>query len=204
MPEPAIRIAPGGVAIEGDQGWQAEEFAGTGVLRLPGFLDVDFLALLDRIGAQAGFVRETIAGIGSREVEAPLRRTTALLLALRSRQVVDWARRVTSVAGIEDVGGSVVRSVADSGDQLVWHDDRGDRRRAAALTIRLGGDAYLGGVFEFRAKNTPDDVRRFDHAEAGDALLFAVSPAFEHRVTPLVSGGPRCMFTGWFLTAAAS
>jgi hypothetical protein len=42
---------------------------------------------------------------------------------------------------------------------------------------------------------------RHHHASPGEALVFEVSPALEHRVTPLTAGGPRTIFAGWFLAA---
>ena len=36
------------------------------------------------------------------------------------------------------------------------------------------------------------------HDRPGTALIFEVSPDYEHRVLPLASGGPRRVFTGWF------
>lgn len=33
----------------------------------------------------------------------------------------------------------------------------------------------------------------------GDALIFKVDHALEHRVTPLTAGGPRIVWAGWFI-----
>jgi hypothetical protein len=39
----------------------------------------------------------------------------------------------------------------------------------------------------------------FRHDTPGTALIFEVSKRCEHRLHPLTSGGPRRVFTGWFL-----
>jgi hypothetical protein len=42
-------------------------------------------------------------------------------------------------------------------------------------------------------------LRRFKHDQPGTALVFEVRPQLEHRVLPLTAGGPRRVFTGWFI-----
>jgi len=202
MPEPSITLGPTGASVSGSLEPLAEEFARSHMVSLPGFLDDRFCALLQAAETSSGFVRDTVEGLGNREVEMPLRRTSALLLALRGKTVLEWARTVTRDPDICDVGGNLVRTWPDPQDKLDWHDDGLTQTRVAALTIRLGTEPYDGGAFEFRAKKFPHDVSSHMHLRPGDALLFTVNPAFEHRVVPLQSGGPRTMFTGWFLRGA--
>jgi len=199
MPEGPITLTLGGAVVGMEPATVAAAFQQSHMVALPGFLDGRFLDLLGKAARHSGFVRETVPGIGAREVETPLRQAAAVLLALRGKTVMNWARTVTGAPELADVGGSVVRSLACANDQLAWHDDNHAPERVAALTIRLGHETYAGGAFEFRCKARPRQVIRHEHVRPGDALLFAVSGEFEHRVLPLRSGGPRSMFTGWFM-----
>jgi hypothetical protein len=193
-----VRIGPAHVRT-GNPRESARRFERDHALTLPGLIDSDLLALLRKAGERIEFVRETVAGLGDREVETPYRQTSILLLALRRREILEWVRAVAGAGRVGDVGGNVVRSWPGSNDHLDRHDDILPPRRVAALTIRLGEEDYEGDEFQMRLKESPHLTMTHHHLEPGDALLFAIAPRIEHRVLPLKSGGPRRIFTGWFL-----
>lgn len=202
MADPPVQLAPAGVRILAGDAGLAEQFRTSGMLALPGFLDESFVQLLDRADKTSTFVREVVTDLGEREIESPLRGTAAILLALRNRELLDWVAKITGSSCPLEVGGNIVRTWPGGRDRLDWHDDVGDVRRIAGLTIRLGMSPFEGGEFEMRAKCKPEAITGHHHARVGDALLFRVSPQLEHRVTPIASGGPRQMFAGWFMAAA--
>lgn len=184
--------------MAGDAAAAAERYRQEHLVSLPGLLDAAYLDLLDRAGQSSTFVRETVTGLGEREIEEPLRMTSALLLGLRSAPLVEWVRAVTGNPAITTARGNVVRSWPGGVDRLDWHDDSDMPNRIAAITILLGDTDFVGGEFELRRKGS-DAATSFRHARRGDSLLIKVHPGLEHRVMPLTAGGPRCVFAGWYM-----
>lgn len=185
--------------MAGDAALAAQHYQQAHLVSLPGLLDAAFLDLLDRAAQSSTFVRETVSGLGEREIEEPLRMTSALLLGLRSARLVEWVRAVTGNPAITTARGNVVRSWPGGADRLDWHDDSDMAGRIAAITILLGDTDFVGGEFELRRKGSVE-ASSFRHARRGDGLLVKVHPGLEHRVLPLSAGGPRCVFAGWFMT----
>lgn len=165
----------------------------------PDALDRRLLTSVMGLCERASFASDTVEGLGHREIERPPLAGTAVLLMLRRPPLYRWLEEVTGCAPIADVEGRVVRTWPRPGDQLDWHDDLNGERRRLGITIALGSEAYEGGVFEMRARPGKEPLIQFRHDVAGTALVFEVSWRCEHRVHPLVAGGPRQVFTGWFL-----
>lgn len=96
--------------------------------------------------------------------------------------------------------GRIVRTHARAGDELDWHDDlNGPVPRRLGITIGLGEAPYTGGLFEMCSHPDGQTLIEFKHDSPGTALVFKVSTRCEHRAHPLLSGGPRRLFTGWFV-----
>lgn len=176
------------------------EFAAARALVCPDALDQALLGKLMALCDRAAFASDHVEGLGHREVERPPLAGTAILLALRRPPLFRWLERVSGCAPIGSVDGRVVRTQPQPGDELVWHDDldKGHVRRLG-ITIGLGQHPYEGGLFELRAWPNGEPLITFKHDRPGTALIFEVSHRCEHRVHPLISGGPRRVFTGWFL-----
>jgi hypothetical protein len=178
----------------------AATFARQQALVLPGFLDAAMQATLARVWRNAPFLRNEIKITGSRAVEMPARGGHLLQLLLNRGALRGWLERITGLAPLAVASGAIVRMEAGAGDHLGWHNDQGDPTRRMAITINLGDTHYEGGRFEMRRRGEDDLLFAHDHVEPGTALVFAVSKALEHRVTPMTAGGPRTVFTGWYLS----
>lgn len=163
----------------------------------------EVFAGLVRLLGRSAFVSNTVSGMGHREIEAPERVGTAIRLLLNRAPLFRWLEAVTGCDGIATADGRVVQTHARPGDELVWHDDMEADRDAAprrlGITIALDSPAYTGGEFEMRRVRPHETLRRFRHDAPGTALIFEVAPDLEHRVLPLLAGGPRRVFTGWFI-----
>lgn len=149
------------------------------------------------------FVEDHVAGIGAREVEAPQRVGRVLNLALGRPNLLRWLEAVTGARALVRVEGRVVQLRANDLDELAWHNDMDGEHRRLAVTIDLSDAPYTGGEFELREARTHKRLMRFHHDRPGTALIFAVRRDLEHRVTPLRSGGPRRVYTGWFFDSPA-
>jgi hypothetical protein len=124
-----------------------------------------------------------------------------ITLALKRAALLSWLEAMAGCGSLGNVEGRVVRALANNHDQLVWHDDLDEPRRRLAITINLSEQLYEGGLFELRDKRTHAVLASHLHLEPGTALIFDVARDIEHRVLPVTSGGPRCVYTGWFFTA---
>lgn len=160
--------------------------------------------LFDRLlaAARATDFREDRVDLGTREVEEPQRVGGTINVLLQRPNLFRWLEAVTGRAGLAGAEGRLVQTRAGAGDALDWHNDLQQSRRALGVTISLTVAAYAGGLFEMRRVDDPADTRSFDHARAGTALIFDLGADIEHRVQPLPSGGPRRVFTGWFMREA--
>ncbi len=65
--------------------------------------------------------------------------------------------------------------------------------------VFLVGQGAASGAFEIRDHTIKTPLFEHVQADAGDLLIFEVNPRSEHRVTPVESGKPRLVFTGWFI-----
>jgi hypothetical protein len=180
----------------------AGEFSKHRVIACAGAIEPGLLASLMRLCREGSFEPDEVVGLGHREVEKPQRAGGTLSLALKRAELIDWIERATGCGPLGAVEGRLVRARANNMDQLLWHDDLDDPRRRLAITINLSERAYEGGVFELREKRSEKLLATHLHAEPGTALIFDVAYDIEHRVLPVTSGGPRCVYTGWFFRRA--
>lgn len=181
----------------------AEAFRYQRAVYLGQVLAPDFLMRLMQLCKQARFVDDPVRGVGHRETEQSGLISKALSLALRRSECLTWVAELVGAHSLNTAEGCIARTCANGRDALDWHDDLNDPRRHLAITINLSPDAYEGGQFELRNKHTKTTLFEHRHSEPGSAVLFDVSHELEHRVLPLTSGGPRCVFAGWFLETSS-
>lgn len=199
--DPPVEIGPGSTRLTADPAALATVFRAQHAIVCPGLLAAPLLARLTERCDAGRFVPDEVEGLGTRESESPQVVGGALNVLLARAPLYRWLEAVTGCDPIGAVSGRVVQTRPNGTDQLRWHDDLDEPERLLAVTIDLGSVPYTGGVFELRRVGEPDGVRRFRHARAGTGLIFALSPALQHRVTRLEGGGPRRLYTGWFLRA---
>ena len=170
-------------------------------LVLDDLLDPAVLRNLSDILRQATFVDQIVAGLGTRVIEAPPRTGQLLRFLLDRAPLHRWLERVTGARPIASVAGKITQLHAGQGHHLDWHNDSGNERRVLGVTVNLGSEPYEGGRFEMRRRGSDEILLRHDHNRPGSALIFQVDNDLMHRVTPVTSGGPRTVFSGWFLSA---
>jgi hypothetical protein len=201
-PSSPVRLTANDTLIENDpmrDAALAAQFARRHVLELPDLLQPDVLERLAPTIRAARFVPRAVEGVGARLRERPTRLGNLLCLLLRGQALRDWLARITGVSPLAGVTGAVARFECGGGQSLDWHNDITAAGRLLAVTINIGDAPYEGGAFEMRHRDTKEILFRHSHRRPGSALVFRVSKALEHRVTPVSAGGPRTVFSGWFL-----
>jgi 2-oxoglutarate-Fe(II)-dependent oxygenase superfamily protein len=204
-PSPPVRLTANETLIEADPKSDAAfaaQFAQRHVLELPGLLQPDVLEMLAPAIRAARFVPREVDGVGARLRERPTRLGNLLCLLLRSQALRDWLTRITGISPLAGVTGAVARFECGGGQSLGWHNDIDATGRMLAVTINIGDAPYEGGVFEMRRRDTGEILFRHNHRKPGSALVFCVSKKLQHRVTPVSAGGPRTVFSGWYLSGS--
>ena len=165
-------------------------------------LDDALLKRVQQLSDTGGWLSEQVE-LGHRQVESPQRASRLLNLALSRPAML---RRLEEIAGcgpLRAVEGLVTQALPRPEDRLDWHDDLLDPARRLAIVMQLGDLPYEGGAFELRYKKGPS-LLTYQHAEPGSALIFQVAHDLEHRVLPVVAGGPRRVFAGWAMAGTSA
>ena len=171
-------------------------------LMLRGFLSPEFLELIQRVLAGLKFRPNVHAGFGRDLAPTSNNAAGAMVLMLNDPDLFRAIEAITGCGRLRILTGSVRRAVA-GGKALSWHDDTGEHRRVA-ITINLSAKAYRGGLLQIRERSSGRIVEEIANTGPGDAILFRVSPALEHRNTEIVGAVPKTAFSGWFQSRAAT
>lgn len=184
-----------------DEAALAARFASSRAINLPGLLAPELLQQLSGLLQAADFAPETVGKFGRRTVAKPDRTAAVIRFVLGRATLYRWLEQLTGCRALGGVTGDVVQMRQSEDEWLTWHNDLNDTDRVLGVTVNLGEAAYRGGDFEMRRKGEAALCCRHHHSEPGEALVFEVSSAVQHRVTPVIEGGPRTIFAGWFMAA---
>ena len=192
-------VGPTATTILANAAGCGESFAAVSAIALDDVFDPALLQNIVRQAADARFTDNDVADIGLREVETPQRLGKMISLLLSRPVLLRWLEEATGIAPIGAVAGQLVQTRCNGRDALDWHDDLAEQQRQLGVVINLSTCPFEGGDFELRPKAAGSPMLQFKHSRPGTMLVFAVRPDIEHRVTPLTSGGPRRVYSGWFL-----
>ena len=175
----------------------ADEFAIRHFVRLERFIAARLLAQWLRQLDAAPFVRRTHDdGTIDLLLNAP-DIDCAIEFAMNDAALL---RTIHAVARCDRIGSflaNVHRTLpgADHADR--WHNDV-DGARQVGISVNLSGGAYTGGVLQFADAHSRAMLASAPNPVPGDAVLFEISDALVHRVSPLEAGA-RTVLAGWFM-----
>lgn len=172
---------------------------------VPAFVFEDVLdpVLQDKLVQRAKlarYVEDDVRHIGTRAIEAPQHVGGSISLLVGRSSLFTWLEQATGCTPMRAMAGRLVETRANARDELVWHDDSDGRNRLLGVVINLSDPPFEGGTFELRRKGTSENLISFRHTRPGSMMIFAVRPDLEHRVGPVLAGGPRRVYAGWILT----
>jgi hypothetical protein len=170
-------------------------------VKLRGFLAPPLLAEAQRAIRIARFVETVHAGVSPPSVDVCMEpnATSALLEFLCNDAALFAAvEGMTGCTPLTRFSGFVYRLSAGAGHHHNWHNDMVQNRRVA-MSVNLEPEPYAGGVLQLRRRDGPV-LARVENVGAGDAILFRVDPALQHRATE-VTAGVKTAFAGWFRSA---
>jgi hypothetical protein len=198
-----IHMTRRGVVVRGsDDDFRAAQqlFAAQHCLRLGGFVDSEFLAVLRRALAAAPFHDRTHDGIGTELClsQGPL--SAALEFLWNVPALSTAIDRLTGCGPIGCFEGRVYRMLPAHGHYDSWHSDVGQDRRVA-MSVNLSEERYEGGVTEFRLANEEQPFHRIANTGFGDAIIFRIDPSLRHQVTEVTGTVAKTAYAGWFRTS---
>lgn len=176
------------------------EYAETHCVFLPGLLKKNalqnLLNKLDKINFMTKFEMDEKNKFGKVlfvPVNDPILFTFQLLF--NNKELFAGLEKITGCGPIGNFVGRIHRSEEDE-HEIKWHDDNTDTR-LLAMTLGLDTERYTGAEFQMREKEGQKITRELGQIEAGDAIIFKIDPALEHRLAPMKSGR-RTVGVGWF------
>ena len=177
----------------------ARTFARHKCLILKGFIGPELLPQVLADVSRAPFYRKTDGKIA---VELCMRQN-ALLNQLQflsdDPALCAFIARIAGTGPLAGYDGRVYRFDPGAKHYDSWHDDIHERwKRRVAMSVNLSPVPYDGGALEIRHKRTKKMIAAVHNTVPGDAAIFLVDPALEHRVLPVTGGGSRVAFAGWF------
>ena len=175
----------------------ALEFGKRRCVTVPRLLAPPLVEWLHRQLATAPFAARTHAGMDSTELS--LQNCTALgvlTFLVNDPAMLRFVERVSRQPALTRFNGRVyTRLPGVHGD--TWHDDiRPDR--LVGMSINLSAGLYQGGVFEIRDTDSKRPLGAIANTGFGDAILFSIDDALQHRVSPLSGTIAKTAFAGWF------
>jgi len=202
MSESLIRLSRSGTHFCGEQGdvqSLRRRFEREHCLYLPGLLDPGLRPKLEGLLEQEEFHPHRYRQVGSE-----LRLTHGVawkflhFLANYDAGLFDLIRQMTGCAHIGIFNGRVYGLLPDPEFSFDWHTDVNEEGRMVAMSVNLSPQPYAGGALELRDAITKQILFQAGPLEWGDALLFRIADALEHRVTPVEGTAAKTAFTGWF------
>jgi hypothetical protein len=167
--------------------------------RLPRLLEPALLEEVQRLLERASFERFVHTNVDPPSVDlvmAPGPPSALLEMLLNDPAVYHDIEAMTGCDPISHFVAQLYRLTPEQGHAHEWHSDL-IGQRMIALSINLGPDAYEGGVLELRDRPSGRVIGAAPNPTPGDAVIFALDPSLQHRVTR-VTAGVKTAFAGWF------
>lgn len=168
-------------------------------VKLRGALAPELLFDVQARLAKAEFVERRHPGVTPPSLDlsmVPSALSGLLELVFNDASIFALVERITGCGAIARFGGFVYRLTPAHGHQHEWHNDLVESR-LVAMSVNLGPGTYEGGVLELRDRASRRVLERVPNTGAGDALLFRIDAALQHRACA-VTAGVKTAFAGWF------
>jgi hypothetical protein len=168
-------------------------------VKLPHFLDGPTLQHVQAALARASFVEVHHTNVTPPSVDVcmePNALSGMLELLCNDPAVLRAVESVTGCAPLVRFSGFVYRLAPATGHHHNWHNDVLHGRRVA-MSLNLEPEPYEGGLLMIRERGNARVIEQIENTGAGDAVLFRIDSALQHRATAVTSG-VKTAFAGWF------
>jgi hypothetical protein len=168
-------------------------------VKLPRVLDGPMLRHVQCALARATFVEVRHTRVNPPSIDVcmtPNALSGMLELLCNDGAVLRAVESLTGCVPLVRFDGFVYRLGPGAGHHHNWHNDVLQGRRVA-MSINLEPAPCDGGVLMIRERESGRVIEHVENTGAGDAVLFRIDSAFQHRATP-VTRGVKTAFAGWF------
>ena len=166
--------------------------------RLPAVLEPALLRDVQQLLDRATFAphrHEQVSPPSIDWIMAPGPASALLEMLFNDSEIYRDIEDITGCDRVARFAALLYRMVPGQGHEHHWHDDLMDGRMIG-MSVNLGPH-YEGGVFELRDRASERILDVVPNPVPGDAIIFAIDPALQHRVTRVTSG-EKTAFAGWF------
>ncbi len=201
-----IQLTRRGVVIHPQPGRMEElqrQFAERHFVLLTDLIDPEILnVILDQIRA-AQFVERDDAGIAHESWLPDTIAKETLMFMMNSPGFLRFVEEMTGRKPLSMPGGRIYRFAPTEEHHDNWHNDIiPGQDRVLAFSINLSQDLFDGGELVIRDSKSKKVVAEIANTRLGNAVIFRVDPALEHRVSAVRGEFPRTAFAGWFCNDA--
>jgi hypothetical protein len=168
-------------------------------LKLPRLIDGALLRDVQRGLREATFVEVRHEHVSPPSIDVcmvPNAMSAMLELLSNDPVMLNAVETLTGCGPLRRFSGFVYRLAPGAGHHHNWHNDVLHDRRVA-MSVNLEAEPYEGGVLQLRDRTSEAVLDEVTNTGAGDAVLFRIDPALQHRVRP-VTAGVKTAFAGWF------
>ena len=178
----------------------AHQFARSHAFRLPRLLHPDLIEMISSRLEHCSWTTQDDGTIAKEALPSDPAPASVLNFAANTSEFLDLIGRITNQDEIKLFGGRIYRMAPAADHFDSWHADVGTthRDRLVGMSINLSPRPYQGGVFKLRDEASSEILCELSNTGPGDAILFRISSALKHMVTPLSGDEPKTAFAGWF------
>lgn len=175
-----------------------KQFAMNHCVHLPKFLSEDVLRKVSQC-IQAGIFTGRSYGreVGEELCMAENEGWNLLHFLMNDPQMFRAVKEITGAFQIGFFSGRIYQINPERDHFLAWHNDL-KYNRALGFSLNLSGASYQGGRLQIRSAKTRSILYEAAVSKPGDALLFRIDSALEHRITAVTGRRPRIAYAGWF------
>jgi hypothetical protein len=166
---------------------------------LPRLIEPELLDLIQQEIDRGEFRERIHDGINSNK-ELCLTASAALaglIFLINDEKLFRLIQEITHCDPINSFDGRVYRIVPEQGHHDSWHNDIGEER-LVAMSINLSREVFEGGVLQIRQRDSEKILSESANTGSGDAVIFRLGTAFEHRISNVQGDASKTAFAGWF------
>jgi 2-oxoglutarate-Fe(II)-dependent oxygenase superfamily protein len=167
-------------------------------IALPGFIEPVLLDRIHRLVSVSAFTEFAHDDLASELLMSDGGCSRVLNFLANDRHLFDFVRAISSCRPIRAFVGRVYRRCPNTDHHDSWHADL-VHHRLVGMSVNLSTEPYEGGTFELREAGAKAPIATLPNVGQGDAILFRIDPALEHRVTRVIGTVPKTAFAGWFV-----